>query len=223
MAAAQRKPQDVTAVSKRKPRGEGHQRRGEILKAAKRIYAEEGIERATMRRVAEMSKLSTAAIYIYFKDKEALLAAIRDETFAALEACTAEAADQATDPRERVLRRLQAYLAYAMANPDVYRITFHSRLIRTPRRGRPTTMGQDRAGNAFTSLLRDVSAVLEGAGHHDEARAYVGAEAAWASIHGLAMLAIDVPDFPRSGVEQALAEIGRMVLSGLTAGSTPTE
>ena len=42
----------------RKPKGEGHARRGEILAAAERIFVERGYEGATIRKIAEEVGLS---------------------------------------------------------------------------------------------------------------------------------------------------------------------
>src|ERR687898_2583792 len=53
-------------------------RRGQILEAARRVFAERGFRRATTREVARAAGISEGTIYNYFEDKDALLMAILD-------------------------------------------------------------------------------------------------------------------------------------------------
>ncbi|RZJ79161.1 MAG: TetR/AcrR family transcriptional regulator, partial [Brevundimonas sp.] len=54
--------------SARKPKGEGHSRRAEILAAAERIFVECGYEGATIRKIAEEVGLSSTALYMHFSE-----------------------------------------------------------------------------------------------------------------------------------------------------------
>src|SRR5947209_17817921 len=65
----------------RKRKGEGCQRRQEILEAAKRLFAEEGYEKTTIRRIAGSLGISSTALYVYFPHKNAILAEICAATF----------------------------------------------------------------------------------------------------------------------------------------------
>ena len=58
--------------------------RGEILDAARRMFAEEGNEQVSMRRLAERIEYSPTTIYLYFEDKDDLFRAVCDETFGKL-------------------------------------------------------------------------------------------------------------------------------------------
>ena len=68
----------------RKRRGEGHTRREEILQAAKELFLEQGYDSTTIRRIADRVGISAPALYLYFRDKEALMLALCDQTFAHL-------------------------------------------------------------------------------------------------------------------------------------------
>ncbi len=68
----------LATKSERKPRGQGASRRGEILDAAKRLFLTEGFERATIRKIAASVGVSSAALYLYFPDKDAILRAIAE-------------------------------------------------------------------------------------------------------------------------------------------------
>ena len=62
-----------TPRSARKPKGEGHVRRAEILAAAERIFVEHGYEGATIRKIADEVGLSSTALYMHFADKSEML------------------------------------------------------------------------------------------------------------------------------------------------------
>lgn len=202
---------------KKKPRGEGHERYLEIIGAARRVFNEHGHRHTTMRRLAEESGLSVAAIYIYFDSKEAILAAIRDQAFLELNRATQQAVAQAQDPEARLRAHLRAYLDFARADPDTYRLTFRSQLIFAPRPGRPAEAGNAPGLEAFKVLVDEVAALIAARPGESPAASdvHVWAEAAWAAIHGLSSLVIDVPNFPASGLDASFDALVSMVVSGI--------
>lgn len=203
------------AASNRKPRGDGHERIPEILEAAQRVFAREGYAKTTMRKLAAEVGLSTAGVYMYFKDKEALLAAIRDRTFDELHRHAQQAAAEVTDPEERLRRHLRSYIEYATGNPDSYRLTMRSQLIRTPRPGRPSNPRAAVGREAFNDLIDPIAELIHADSTRDAKLTHALAETTWAIIHGLSSLAIDVPNFPRSGIETCLDQAMSMVLAGI--------
>lgn len=58
------------SVAVRKARGEGHERRAEILAAAQRLFVEYGYEGATIRKIADAVGLSSTALYLHFRKKD---------------------------------------------------------------------------------------------------------------------------------------------------------
>src|SRR6201990_3081852 len=63
----------ATRRSARKPKGDGHLRRAEILEAAERIFVAEGYEGATIRKIADEVGVSSTALYMHFRDKDEIL------------------------------------------------------------------------------------------------------------------------------------------------------
>src|SRR5262245_42800632 len=66
---------------RRKAWGHGHERRGEIVTAAKRLFMSEGYEAVTTRQLAQEVGLSQTGLYVYFKSKDDILAEIRQSAF----------------------------------------------------------------------------------------------------------------------------------------------
>jgi len=68
-------------ISDRKER-EKKQLKALIMEATARILMEEGYEKTTIRKVAEAIEYSPRTVYLYFRDKDALLMEIVEEGFA---------------------------------------------------------------------------------------------------------------------------------------------
>src|SRR5262252_3839278 len=94
--------------------------RTKILDAARELFASEGYEAVTMRKIAERIEYSPTAIYLCFKDKEAVLREICDADFGALAQRFAAIARLA-DPRERVMAAGRAYAEFGLTHPNHYR------------------------------------------------------------------------------------------------------
>ena len=83
----------TVSLEHKKARGLGFERRDEILAAAKALFLKEGVERVSTRKLAQLVGLSQTGIYVYFKSKQAILAALIDTSFRKLwHSCCAIAA-----------------------------------------------------------------------------------------------------------------------------------
>ena len=115
------------AKSQRKPKGEGHARRGEILAAAERIFVECGYEGATIRKIADAVGVSSTALYMHFRDKSQILHEICETAFAQVRAAQQEVKAMDAPPEARVRRMLQDYVAFGFANPHAYLLVYSTR------------------------------------------------------------------------------------------------
>src|SRR5260221_4734309 len=111
------------ASTHRKRRGEGPDRKREILAAAKQVFLAEGYERASMRKIAARVGVSPTALYLYFRDKAELLTQIGETTFAELGTAFG-LASAAADPIERLRLTMRAYIQFGLDHPDEYRLIF---------------------------------------------------------------------------------------------------
>jgi len=97
--------------------------RGRILDAARELFATEGFEAVTMRRIADRIEYSPTAIYFHFKDKEALLKELCAIDFHAL-AQQFGTIGRIDDPIERLRRSGHAYIRFGIEHPNHYRLMF---------------------------------------------------------------------------------------------------
>ena len=144
-----------------------------VLRAAGNILEKEGVEALSLRQVARRAGVSHSAPYRHFREREALLAALAEEGFEALGAAQREAGLAGG------LRGMgEAYVSFALAHPQRFRLMFGGQ-IPIARHARLREV----ATRTFDGLSGALAArVPEAQGARDASLA------AWALVHGLALL-----------------------------------
>jgi AcrR family transcriptional regulator len=94
-----------------------------LLKAARHLFAEEGLDAVSMRKIARAANCSATAIYLHFPDKQALVEELALTEFLDLAQAFAPLA-ALPDPVERLRAMGRAYAAFALSRPDSYRFLF---------------------------------------------------------------------------------------------------
>ena len=208
----------LATKSDRKPRGQGASRRGEILDAAKRLFLTEGFERATIRKIAASVGVSSAALYLYFPDKDAILRAIAESTFDTLLARLEESQRQADTDLERLRAGLRAYVAFGLAHPDGYRLTFLAKMMASCGPGRPADPPDHlpAADRSFDLMVNGIGRLMQ-AGVFRSADPVLTAEAVWASLHGVTTLLLDQREHLESDTDALVTAVIDMVVRGLSA------
>src|SRR4051812_39704213 len=122
----------MTMGSSQRREREKQEMRALILDAARDLFAEQGIESVTMRKIAERIEYSPTAIYFHFADKEALVREMCAEDFLTFGAQFAKSA-AIEDPIERLRAAGRAYVQFGLTHPNHYRVMFmtpHSDTLR---------------------------------------------------------------------------------------------
>jgi AcrR family transcriptional regulator len=98
--------------------------REQLCAAASRLFAQRGTDGVTMRALAEIMGISPMKPYHYFHDKEEILAASMERAFNRFVAALEEADKvEGTAPERGTVKR-RAYVDFALAEPDCYRVMF---------------------------------------------------------------------------------------------------
>jgi AcrR family transcriptional regulator len=149
--------------------------RSRLCDVAEKLFAAHGPDGVTMREMADALGVSSMTPYRYFKDKDAILAAVRTRAFNQFAAAMESA-------RQTKARPGNAYVEYALAHPAAYRMMFdvsqptfadYPELVAAMGRAR-LTMG---AG------LRDLAA-----GGRFTGDVELAAHVFWSAMHGAVML-----------------------------------
>jgi AcrR family transcriptional regulator len=161
--------------------------REKILDAARELFANEGVESVTMRRIAERIEYSPTAIYFHFKDKEALLSELCACDFRDFAQRFAETA-RIPDPIERLRAAGHAYVEFGIHHPSHYRLMF---MIPKP----PDHEKQLEKGNPEEDAYAFVTGIVRDAMAQNRLRPELTdvelvAQVIWAGVHGVISLEI---------------------------------
>lgn len=165
--------------------------RRQILDTAREMFAEEGYEAVSMRRLAQRIEYSPTAIYLHFEDKDDLFRAVCDETFAGLVKRLAKQRQQLSgDPVACLRAGLRTYIDFGLKHPEHYVVTFMLRGHQPPQ-DFDGSVGQE----AFGYLQRAVADCVS-AGVFRPVPVELAAQVLWMSIHGLVSLLVAKKGFP---------------------------
>ena len=179
----------LRVVSARKPRGQGGERREEILEHAQHLFAVHGVHSVSTRQIADAVGISQPTLYAYFPNKGELLDEVSVRAFEKLH-CAARETLAGADALEALVR---GYIAFGLENPDAYRIAFMlERPVDASTDPEERAEKMQTAKQAFDSL-RQVVGQRIGVGHPD---VEVAAQSLWAGMHGLVALLLARAGFP---------------------------
>lgn len=107
----------MPAPRPRRPRAETQEKRALILDAAAQIFAQDGLEGASLRAVAARAGYTPAALYFHFASKEALYAEVLMASLARLGAATTAGAETGATPQARLHAAAVAFFTYYADHP----------------------------------------------------------------------------------------------------------
>lgn len=192
-------------------------RRAEIISAARGVFAREGYEKTSMRAIAAALSLSPTALYLYFENKEQLLAEVCRESVEHLLALLEHALAAHPDPVEALKAACQAYIDFGCAHPEHYRL-----LMMMP--GSPQVEGRlepssqrvlDHLGDRAFQVIGDGVARAITAGRLKDVNIQATTELLWAGMHGVTALLITLPSRVLTPAAVLRREFIDTVLAGL--------
>lgn len=99
-------------------------RTGEILRAARTVFARHGFNSATVEEIAEAAGVAKGTVYLYFPSKRDLFMAALREGVVELHAEVQREIDAAASARAKVRGFIHGRLAYCDRNRDFFRIYY---------------------------------------------------------------------------------------------------
>ena len=177
--------------------------RTSILRAAEKVFAKEGEEGLSIRRIAEAIDYSPAAIYKYFSSKDALVDELKEVFFAEiLEKADALKTHEGSFS-ERARLCLRTYVETALAKSHHYAAAFSGKMDKPPMS--LEDFSESNKGQAFLILLDMVQEGQELGELRKDLEPTDAARSLWASCHGLASLMIHWPSFPAADVASTVS------------------
>jgi len=158
-----------------------------ILKGAKKLFLERGIEQTTIRNIADEIDYSVGTVYVYFKDKNAILHDLHSIGFQELGGYFTELF-AIKDPMERLRKMGFTYLKFAMENSEMYDLMF---IVKAPMEFIESTEKEawTEGADTFNALKKTVEECMNDGhfeGHSLEALSFM----IWSLVHGMCCLEI---------------------------------
>jgi AcrR family transcriptional regulator len=172
---------------------EKERRRGEIIDAAERQYAEKGWDAVTMDQVARAARLSRALVYVYFKDKDDLMFAIGERAMHLLRTRFEEAFARHELGIDKVEAIGRSYMAYAHEFPHYFDVCarFHAHSVAldpSSNEGACAVAGDEVLGVVIRAIE---SGVADGSIRTDVGDPGLLAVTLWGCTHGVTQIAMN--------------------------------
>jgi AcrR family transcriptional regulator len=156
--------------------------RRRLCVAAEGLFAERGIEAVTMRELAQALGVSPMTPYRYFKDKDTILAAVRAAAFVRFAETIEAALARTGDPVAKSKAAADAYIAFALSEPQAYKLMFD--LSQPTEKDYPDLTAA--AARARRTMTAHVEAMID-AGRIQGDAELIG-HMFWSVLHGMLML-----------------------------------
>lgn len=155
-----------------------------ILTAAREVFLEKGFDQTSIRSIAQKIEYSPTTIYLYYKDKDAILYALHTEGFYLL-GSKIEVLSSVENPLERVKAMGRIYIQFAMEYPDYYDLMFvqKSPMNKLDEDHEVWQEGQ----STFDGLKFTVQQCMD-QGYLSFADVEAGSYLLWAALHGMCNL-----------------------------------
>jgi len=134
----------------------GQERRAQLIRIGRAVFAEKGYEATTVEEIAERAKVSKPIVYEHFGGKEGLYAVIVDREVSHLVESIA-AALEAPHPRIALEQAADAFLAYIEDEADGFRILVRDAPLGSEHGNLPSVIG-DIAAKVEHLLAREFKA-----------------------------------------------------------------
>jgi AcrR family transcriptional regulator len=205
---------------RRARRGSGERLRIEIIAAAKELLATSGrADGMSIRSVADAVGVTAPSIYLHFSDKDELLSAVVADVFTELDDAMVSAAEGLTLPLARLRAFGMAYVNFAVAHPEHYRLATLDPSLRPDVDAVLATSG-------FEHFNETVKQCMDGGIFADGDSLPVALEL-WSAAHGIAALLITKSYLPWGDPEEVVdrvlcaAALGRAVADRIGGEVTP--
>jgi AcrR family transcriptional regulator len=191
--------------------------RARVVRAAERLFAEHGYEGVTLRALAKSLDQSPTAVYRYFEGKAAIFTAARIAAYHRFAEGQEQATREGTNPADCLDRLGTAYFAFAVDDPDGYRLMFE---LKQPEEARTPEL-REAEMRSWAQLYESISAAVdEGFLEGDPGEL---AHLFWAGLHGI--VSLHLAGKLRHGLpfEALQRPMKRLLFAGSGAATPPPE
>ncbi|KEQ18751.1 TetR family transcriptional regulator [Endozoicomonas numazuensis] len=187
--------------------------RQSLINEATRMIAESGVEKLSMRGLAEGVGVSRTAAYHHFKDKNELLCAIAEQGFSQWYDKMGSRLKEVPDDLESWFRGFShAYIDFAQNHAEQYDLMFGRPIWKN---GQPTETLRDISFEAFQCYADFVKKCLPEDHFNQEQDALRVAQVSWSSLHGLSRLLNDGVYLDKAAINSMCDVAARLLVQNM--------
>ena len=158
-----------------------------ILDASMKLFAEQGYENVSIRKIADLIEYSPTTVYLYFKDKNEILFNLHEIGFQKMAEYNADLWT-IKNPLVRLHKMGENYVRFGLENPQYYDLMF---ILKAPMEALETMKNCDwKSGDVALGKLKETMAECIEQGLIINGDVNAMAMTIWSTVHGLVSLAI---------------------------------
>ena len=216
MASDSTTPPKTTRGRPRRTQAEADDLRARITQAARNLFARNGYEGVSMRKLADEAGCAPAALYSVFPNKRAVLHVVWEGVFADLAALMQDTARAHENPVARLEALGIAMTRFWLQRPDDFRAIF---LIEDqPAATDNSYFATTSPAVANLALIEDAAEDAVAAGRMEAGTAQLIASALVAAVNGLALNLITIPEYDWADESAVVDRTIRALIAGFTQG-----
>lgn len=167
------------------PRAKNGSLQKAILDEARRVLVTEGYTQLSMRRIASAVGCTATSIYLYFRNKDALIHALIDEGMLQLQGELAGVLERESELSARLEGVCRTYVEWGLAHPEFYEVMF---MLHPKRMERYPARKYRRARKNLEAIAGVLAQALGLPAPSEELD--VATTVVWSSLHGTVSLLI---------------------------------
>lgn len=186
--------------------------RDHLIGIARAMFAEEGFDAVSIRKIAQRAGCPTMTFYVFFKSKRALLRHIWDDVFTAMFDQCQPVLSADLPPAARLEALIRAIIAFWLDRPDSYRLVFMNQDEADPEHD-DFYVQSSAIGDRFQIIAQIIGEGIAN-GEFRNRQIEGAVQAVLATMIGVAHALVTIPEFPwdrQALIDQAV----HGVLSGL--------
>ncbi len=195
--------------------------RKKIEAIARDLFAEEGFDSVSIRRIATRAGCAPMTLYRYFQNKRDLIRHIWEDIFVEVFQHCAKAMQGAASPSARLLAFARGYLAYWLENPSHYRVIFlnQDQVESSPSDSEEHYYVESSDIVARFSVLRDDIEAGIGLGLFRDGDPELMTQQFLCSLQGVAFCLIMIPEYSWRDSELLISSTIETLLAGFSRGA----
>lgn len=186
--------------------------RERVRDVAERQFAERGFDGVSLRSITDELGCSRMTPYRYFRDKADIFAAVRTAAYQRFAAAQRSAAAGSADPATSLAALGQAYVAFAAAEPDAYRLMFE--MAQPDPDDHPEL--REAEAEAWAPIRDGIRAAVEAGTLQGDP--HLIAHAFWAGVHGIVSLHLAGKLVHGASLEELAEPMLRQLFRGALSG-----